>query len=499
MASFFDIAFDLIGKSTVRDQNRGLAELKQIFSKDRRDPRLNDLDNRQYHSFFLELQELISRERSAYLRANKTSRARVEGKLTTVASIFRSAVELSVRILLPKTVKILLEHILKSVSVSEDRLCEPLVDDYIRSLKSLLGHRSHVEHFPPARWLGVVDFCVDGLQLYTIAADDLFPNPIALHGSHRSHDQASGSSTPSTLTSSIAPGRDSSTTTGKIREDFLICLSRILSVSNASTVDRAQALSSALLALLQVSSPDAQGNQHIFSCINSILSCCMTENISLIQGMVQAVIPQAKRLWQTRYAVVKEEILTMLIYSQIFFNPVLRSIDGAESEQDLRGLLGVMQSDLMRRRERDLLQMEDLSFLDNLPGMESASILSTTSFCLRSGSTKCESTWAIMHIIGSIFASISKMRHPPSPSNRPDNSPRPAKRQKLSNPLDELLQLLATSSSDSKVAALQVLSFVVDKTGLEPQVLWDTIEQLTDVLRDEVGNHTPWAILLLST
>ena len=67
-------------------------------------------------------------------------------RLSACAGVMRMVVEMGVRKLRFKTVKALVEHIIRTLPMSNKVYCEHLLADYFKSLSTVLEYHTHSEH-----------------------------------------------------------------------------------------------------------------------------------------------------------------------------------------------------------------------------------------------------------------------------------------------------------------------------------------------------------------
>lgn len=124
------------------------------------------LNDKACHKIFESLFRFIALERSAYKRAQRsaTSKSSSATRLSTCASVVRTAVDVFLPNLRTKSVRAIIDHITETIPLPGESLWEPLSVDYTKCLSALLGYRPHTEHLGDAEWEKLIGFCLAGIS-----------------------------------------------------------------------------------------------------------------------------------------------------------------------------------------------------------------------------------------------------------------------------------------------------------------------------------------------
>ena len=463
----------------------------------------NELNDKGYHKLFETLFHVIQNEKANYLKGTKATRSLSGSRLSACASALRLAVEVGTRTIRYKTVKALVDHITQALLSSEEHYFEPLLTDYIKAFKALLEYRPHLEHLVKEDWQSLVDFTIQGIQIfisYDIAESSVL---VLSNGSTHLANRFSRSTTPSTVGSSLSQLHGSGTRTGSnakgIRtvDDFVTCLYYLLSTSNAPVVEKGPVASAVLLELLSVQS--ARGADHpVFMCINAILACMITEDVDHARQVLRDVLPHIRRLWQSKSQLLREEMLLTMIYGDALLASLACLDDWDECRNDLQGLYDVMILEYTKRSERDQLLFDDLELTLQYKVQDIAATLGTSTFSLRLGTHKAEQSWALLNTVTSMFAALQSPRFNSPSLLGTDGIETPRKRRRVLKSIDMLIVPLQSAPSSERLVVLQMLAFVIGKMTFDKADMLNLLEALTPILSSDNPNLATWAMLTLS-
>ncbi|MCJ1393539.1 Serine/threonine-protein kinase tel1 [Xylographa bjoerkii] len=489
-------ALERIKSTRVKERTDGLADLKHILEQNRSSQKLQELNDDGFHTIFEALFRVTQSEKSNHAKTSGRTKSQSDGRLSACAGLLRLAVKIGVRTVRKKTVRALIDHITQALPSSDDQYHEPLLSDYVKALRIILEYQPHLEHLSKKEWHGLVDFCNDGIQ-FTISVAERRTNTSSLaNGS----SLFSRSSTPSTMGSSLGQARklgSGSTTDGntvKILDDFAFCLSCLLRTTNATIMDKASAVTEVLLALLQA---PATGSAHqaTFMCLNLILIKCVTQDIDLVRNMFKSTLPHIRRLWQTKSAGLKEEMLITLIYGENLISNLLNMEDHHGCRSDLQGLLDICTAEYVKRAERDQLQLDDLDLTAAFADLKDKAVLSLPTMRLRLGNPRSEWAWASLRVITTIFRALYDFSCSSSSELTVNRIAKPQKRRKVTNRFDALLNSLHSASPQDSLLALKLLTFILGSISLDQNQLQQIIEALSTCLSRDNSIQANWSMI----
>ncbi|MCJ1247312.1 Serine/threonine-protein kinase tel1 [Trapelia coarctata] len=494
-------ALEHIRSSRVKDRTDGIADLKHILSQNRRSQRLNELNDKGYHALFETLFHVTQSEKTTYAKASKAVRSLASTRLSASASALCLAVEVGLHTMRHKTVKALIDHITQVLPTSDESFCEPILKDYAKALRTLLEYRPHVEHLSKEDWQGLVDFCIEGIQVSLNVEDAQSSVLTVSHSSNRLLGCASRSATPSTLGSSYTHGSsakgNSSVENIRTLDEFVYCLHYLLSTSNAPVLGKASAVFAIILALLRV--PSTAGAHHAaFMCINTALYAVITEDIDLARQTFRDLVPHIRRLWHTKSQALREEMTITVINSEALLFRLMQLDDYEDCKSDLQGLLDAISLEYAKRSERDQLQFDDLDLVLGYSDNDTYAVLRTKAFNLRQGTVKSEQSWAVLDITTSIFATLENSRLSSSVSAGVDDVATPRKRRKVISAVDTLLQPLESASTSDRLISLQSFAFIAGKINFDEESVLRVLEAMIPILSSDVSDLANWAMIALS-
>ncbi|MCJ1474831.1 Serine/threonine-protein kinase tel1 [Lambiella insularis] len=451
-----------------------------------------------YHKLFETLFRISQNEKANYTKAAKVAKARSATRLTSYAGVLRLAVEVGVHTIRYKTVRALIDHVMQTLPHPDDHYCEPLLVDYVKALRTIVEQHSHVEHLSKEEWQALVDFSIDGIQ-YATSFDD---GNSSLQGLPNVSTLVSRASTPSTLGSSLGARKSvvkfpSSESAIRMVDEFAICLSCLLSTSNAPIMDRASVVAEGLMDLLHTPSTGG-ANRTAFMSLNSVLARCLTEDINLAQQMLRAVLPHIRRLWQAKSSGLKEEMLKTLIYAQQLLSSFKEADDYFDYRNDLEAFFDVCIAEYGKRLERDQLQVEDLILRRLSRGTERPDSLHLHVVELQPGSAKSEAAWALLHTMTTVFSALHGSALLSSSIVTNNHLQTPQKRRKVSAPIDTLLNPLSSKVMEERVVALQLLVFVMDSIGFDKTTLLQTLEKMCPFVSGGDSAQANWSLIAMS-
>ena len=401
-----------------------------------------------------------------------------------------------------KTVKALVDHITQTLPNSDEEYCEPLVTDYLRVLRTVLGYQPHPEHFSREEWQSTVDFSVQAIRglIRGTGGNDASNGGMS---SYAANEYPSRSATPF---ASIGTGRGSSgyasqrTSKSVLKsstEDLVLCLKHLASVPNAPVLDRAESMLTGLLDFLHSFSAPGLAHQAAFAAINSIIARIAIDDMSLMQRSFRHAVSLIRRFWHTKSTNLKEEMLITLLQGEHYLLMTLKDDPEDCFLADIQGLQEVLREEYCKRSEREQLQVDDLSLATGI-SLEEANPLNISAFGLRPRATKAEQPWAILHIYSSITVVVDAGRRSVDQKANGDNSDFPTKRRKLERPLGDLLQSVRVSLGPEKLYDLKVLAFALDRYSVSADFLRNLLDSLLPCISEGSVTVASWAMLVIT-
>lgn len=462
-----------------------------------------------YHTILETVFRVAKLESSNYVRATKYTKPKVESRLSGCATLVRVVVEVGLRKLRYKTVKALIEHISQTLPTADAGYCAPLCKDYLRALAALLGFKAHPEHFLGDEWHDVVDFCLEtarDLNKPIHVNESGFVNETRnLHGSASLRDSHSRSATPGTTGDHSRISSLNSSQPALFHQlrdsqiEIALCLQHLTSVPNAPIFDRANAIFTTIVDLLASYSRIASIQQVLFECINSVLSRVVANDVELALPIVAKTLPLFRKFWDVKDNTLKESLLVLLSHSEVLLPRLIREDSTGDRKAELGAIVDSLRDDYCARRQREQLQLEDLSVVDDNHCTLSRMPLSNKTLELRTGVLRAEHPWCLMSLSAAVIVALENDVNALESSALEHDHDYVPKRQKLTHPLEDVFAFTKGPAGSEKLYALQIFVFVFDLKECDGNALLGHLESLLPCISDDDGSIASWAILAMTS
>ena len=469
-----------------------------------------DAKDDSYHTVLESVFRAAKIDKALYARASKSTKTKVENRLTSCAALVRTVVEVGLKKLRYKTVKAFVEHIIQTLPTADGGYCQPLIADYFRALAALLQYKPHPEHFRGDDWHEVVDFCVQ-------AARDLNrPSELNVSGSSNrtrfqnglrsNRDGPSRSVTPSTMgdyshgSSHNISQRAADPQLRGSDVQIILCLQHLASVPNAPISDRADLVLATLVDMLQSYQKVLSIRQPAFECINSIMSRIVAINIDLSLQTVKSVTPLLRRLWDPKLnaAPFNDTLLAFLSYGEILLPRMISEDRTGDCNATLQALIEVLSNDYCSRQPLGQLQLDDLVLLDPNHDISKQMPLSTRICQVRLDGLRAESSWCLLSRSAAIMVALENAAIAHEDPSDEDEVQHP-KRQKLEHPMDDVLHYVKGSLLPEKLYGLQMFVFIYDSLQFDEGALQCHLDALLLCLSENDGLLVSWAMLAMTS
>ncbi len=486
-------------------------DLKHILTQNRRSSKLYEntvqtlslvaltrdreaLNDKGYHKIYEALYHVAKTEKATYTKPTRGPNKNVAAsRLSLCASVLRLAVELGVKKLKIKTVKSLAEHITQTLPTPTEGYCEPLSLDYIKSLRTVLDYHPHVEHLSKDDWNLLVDFCNAGIR--PSGGHDRNQNCTLSTGHYYVGDPKDrANNAASTRRPFVERAQGDSNLKANV-EELVLCLRQLTAVPNAAILQRAQDILVTLIGFLRSATTVGRAHQAAFITINSVLLRTATNCIPITQQALRELLPLMKRLWPTKSASLKDEILVTCIYGKAYLPSLLITQDAENSRLDLDGLLEALVLDYSKRSERDQLQLEELALFTHGKARSGTSPLRVDGFGLRIGALRSEQTWMTLQFIAELMSVLDLSTSQDDTLYDEPTTDGPNKRHKRVEHYEELLRQITTRPTTGKLYALQVLALRLNQDCLEIEQMRNALDALISCVSSEHNAVASWAMI----
>ncbi|KAJ5656271.1 hypothetical protein N7507_008221 [Penicillium longicatenatum] len=487
---FLDKALGLLSSDKQKDRADGLADLKHIFQQNKHGSKLLDLSDKACHKIFESLFRFVALERSIYHRAKRSnSKSPSSTRLSTCASVLRTAVDIFLRNLRTKTVRAIIDHVIETIPVPREDLWEPLSVDYTKCLVSLLRHSPHTEHLGDAEWENLMDFC-----LAAIKVEDGNENQLSIRSGHRScpEEALDGSDSPSSSfrMTPIPTQREKFMGDRNNIGETLACIQLLTASPSAPVQAAAEKLLQGLVEF--VKSPSMMvGNAHqlAFNSINTVLSKVFFDQSELVRSSLLTLIPVIRRLWTTKFHNLKDELLATLMLCVVILVDSAAKNPTESLMHLIERLADSLHSEYVKRPEKDQLQLDDIVF-------DHTTVDSNTSFYgPRFGNTRSEHGWTTMWVIANLFKLLETIANK-LPSSESDHETS-HKRQRVNSVMEDIVRDATSATGTRRVCALQLIPFL--ERNLDVEKKQAITQRLVPCMLDDSATVSSWTMLALTS
>ncbi|KAJ5489042.1 Serine/threonine-protein kinase tel1 [Penicillium diatomitis] len=487
---FMDKALTRLSSDKQKDRVDGLADLKHILQQNKECPELLGFSDKACHRIFEALFQFVATERTSYIRAKRSIGKSSSGtRLSTCASVLRTAVDIFVRNIRAKTVRAIVDHITDSIAVPREGLWEPLSVDYTKSLKCLLQYPPHTEHLDEGDWEKLMDFC-----LSVIDASERDDSQLSIRTGQQStaDDQLDASDTPSTpqISAPISGNRDSFVGDKTAVEETLSCIKILTNSPVAPIQSTAESILQSLEGFVS-SSPRMAANAHqlAFSSINTAISRVMFDQSELVRSNLCKLVPTVRKLWNTKLQALKEELLVNVMLYLATFSTVT---DAAPLETHIRliqALSDCIHAEYLRRHEREILQLDDVIF--HMGRDASVNLIHGP----RLGSSRSVYGWTLLWILAELLKLLESVTaHDHSHSTMAEAS---TKRVRLSSAFEDVFRHATSGAGMQKICALQLVPFLEDKMDMNETEAF--VQKAIPSIVDDSSSISSWTMVALTS
>ncbi|KAL2851506.1 hypothetical protein BJY01DRAFT_117027 [Aspergillus pseudoustus] len=483
-----DGALALLSSDKIKERTDGLIDLKYVLQKNRRSSKLQSMNDKGCHHIFESLFRLVSAEKSLYNRAS--SKGAASTRLSTCASVIRTAVDVLLRNLRIKSVRAVLDHITDTLVHTEGPLFELLGVDYIKCLSTILHYPPHVEHLGVEEWEKAVDFC-----LSIIGASDDEDNQQSTRSRPSSTldeylGASGGRSTLSRMTPSLAFKEKPKGPSGAV-EEALQCIRMLAGVPNAPLQDYAESMLRGLTRYVASLPIGGSGHQTAFASMNALVMRVIFDNSDLARETLIDLVPIIRQHWATKLAGLKDELLSNTIFVVSILTDSIRKTPSEALRLAVEGLLNTLQSEYTRRSEKEILQVDDLVFSSNI---------STESKCFhlwpRLENTRSEHNWTVIWAIAQLVELSEELAARLSRS--PAQGETPKKKQRLASKIDDIFRDSTESFGIRRICALQLTPFLLQNYAQNGTNL-SLLKRLIPYILDDNPTISSWTMIAISS
>lgn len=423
-----------------------------------------------------------------YTRANKAIfKTPSATRLSTCASVLRTAVDVFLCNLRTKSVRAIIDHIIETLPTPGEGLWEPLSVDYMKCLAALLHYPPHVEHLGVTEWESLMSFCLQNIG----HAEDGNSQLSARNAHHSFSDDVdigSGRSTPSKRTpTSATRGRHMGDK--NVIEEVVICIQLLTASPNAPVQAIAERILHGLAGYVKSSIPGSP-YQAAFNSINTVVTRVLFDQSELVRVSLLDLIPVIRRLWATKLSGLKDEMLvTVMLCMNVLADTARR--EPSESLSRLNdGLVDALYSEYIRRPEKEILQLDEVIFRRSTHQFTKTSL-----FGPRLGNTRSEHNWTVVWAIATLIRLSEGIaaRLSVSQSLEEDSS----KKQRFTSKVEDVFRDSFSSSGAKRACSLQLVPFLV-QGQIELEAKASLLERLIPNILDDNSTMSSWTMVAIA-
>lgn len=402
--------------------------------------------------------------------------------------MLRTAVDIYLRNIRAKTVRAIIDHITETIPVPGEGLWEPLSVDYTKCLTSLLQYPPHTEHLGDADWERLVDFCLDAINVKESDESQLSIRSGLRSAPEDTLDGSDGRSTPQRLTP--APGNKEKFVGDRNTVGEVVACIRLLTSSPSAPIQAAA--ESILQGLLDfVRSPSlmaANAHQLAFSSINTVVSRILFDQSELARSSLTDLIPVIRRLWTTKLQALKDELLATIMLCLITFADAAQKSPSEPLIRSIEGLAGSIQSEYVKRSDRELLQADETVFYQKA-GQGNVPVYGP-----RLGNTRSEHNWTAIWALANLLILTEKAVVRESDHAVPNELP--SKRQRLTSAVDDVFRDAISGTGAHRICALQMVPFLEAEVDIETKVAF--VQRAIPSILDDNSTISTWTMIALT-
>lgn len=447
-----------------------------------------DLSDKACHKIFESLFRFIAVERSIYNRAQRSSsKSPSSTRLSTCASVLRTAVDIFLRNIRTKTVRAIIDHITETIPIPGEGLWEPLNVDYTKCLASLLRYPPHTEHLGDAEWEKLVEFCLAAINLQESEGSQLSIRSGGRPAAEDALDASDGRSTPSRLTPA-PPAKERYMGDRNAIGEVLVCIQLLVASPSAPVQAAAENLLHGLADFVRSPSMMA-GNSHqfAFSSINTVIWKVLFDQSELVRSSLLGMIPVIRRLWSTKLQGLKDELLRTLMLGVIILIDASRNSPSQSLAESIHELTYSIHSEYARRPEKELLQVDETIF-HNTTANGHRSVYGP-----RLGNFRSETNWTTVWTIAELLALSEAVT---SLVSKPGFNREANKRQRLNSDIEDVFRNAVSATGTQRICALQLVPFLESRIDVEKKSSF--LRRLVPSILDDNATLSSWSMVAVA-
>ncbi|EPS32452.1 hypothetical protein PDE_07412 [Penicillium oxalicum 114-2] len=488
---FMDNALTLLSSDKQKERVDGLADLKHILQQNKETSELRCFSDKACHKVFEALFQFVAKERLSYVRAKRSSSNSKASatRLSSCASVLRTAVDVFLRNVKAKTVRAVLDHIIESIADTGEELWEPLSVDYMKSLTCLLQYPPHTEHLGNADWKKLLAFCIDLLD-----ASESNESQISIRSGQKStlddHWDTNDSRSTPQISTPVPGNRDTFTGNKNAVEEILLSIRALTVCPGAPLQSAAESLLQSLANFVRSSSRmSAIAHQQAFSCVNTVLLRIMFDQSELVRSTLSQLVPVIRRLWNTKLQILKEELLVTVMLHLATLENTTDDTSSTTDNRSIYGLIDCIRAEYTRRTDKEMLQVDDLTFKQNRD--RSIRLIHGP----RLGNNRSVFSWTVIWTLAELLKKAETVAV--SEINEPTASGASTKRARLSSEIEDVLRDAISGVGAQRICSLQLVPFLEDKMSIDAKE--NFVQRVIPSILDDSSSISCWVMIALTS
>ena len=354
----------------------------------------------------------------------------------------------------------------------------------MKCLVTLFQYPPHVEHLSAAEWEELMTFCLRSI-VFRKSGD----NHLSFRSVQDDGNTSSEHSTPSRrrpiLTASRTPIGDQG-----VFHEVITCIKLMTAPPNAPVQRFADKIIRALVEYVKASNP-ASDPRDAYSAINTIVSRVLFDQSELVRDLLLELLPIIRRSWGTKYGGLKDEMLTTIVLSMSILVDSARLESPPESLSSvIDGLVDTLYSEYTMRREHEILQLDECSFLTR-----SDCSMNMIGHGPRLGNARSEHNWTLVCVISILALLSQEVAGTPVPTQQTDGEPQ--KKRRIVSKVDDICRDSFSAAGTKRACSLQCIPFLISgDIGLE--LRGSLFERLIPSLLDDNGIISSWTLVAIA-
>lgn len=357
----------------------------------------------------------------------------------------------------------------------------------MKCLAILLQFPPHVEHLPVTQWERLMGFCLRSLGSQE-DGDAVSSSQIVHRSSSGKFGTDSGRSTPSrNMPTPVATERfvgDES-----VLEEVLTHVQLLTASPNAPVNVMSERILHELVGYVK-SSTSGNAQRVAFSTINTVVTRILFDQSELVRASMLDLIPVIRRLWNTKYIGLKDEMLSTITLCMSILADTAQREPSESLSSLLDSLVDTLYAEYTSRSEKDVFQLDDSIFHHS-----ARQSIRNPVFGPRLGNTKSEHNWTVLWAIAVLIELSEKIAERLIAPQGSEEAMR--KKQRLTSIAEDVFRDSFSSSGLKRTCSLQLIPFLID-SQIVVEARASLLERLIPNILDDNSTIASWTMVAIA-